>query len=984
MKIDSTAPQINRLIWFLSLLASPVVQDVNAQIVISEFQALNESTYMDPETLSYSDWLEIYNGNPADADLSGYTLTDNLLQPGKWKLPAGLILPAGGFLVIWADGRDSGMHTNFRLNGSGEELGLFSPEGQPVDTVVYPQQRSGYSTGRISSSGVWAVFSSPTPGAPNPDSGFAGIAGEPLFSVPGGFYSSPVSLELSAPSTGGIVRYTVNGCEPDSSSAQWQYPLDISSTAVVRAREFRDNSLPGNTVSRTYFINEPGHDLPVVSISCDPDHLWDPQTGIYVNYMEEWERPCGFELFSSSGEPEIGFNAGLRIFGGTSRQRAQKSLSIHARSRYGTDVIRYPLLPGRKLDEYASFILRNGANDWSGDWRGTLFRDALIHTIVEDRMDLDYQSYNPVAVYLNGAYWGILNIRDKHNENYCGILYGADPDSVDIIKHNQVVSGDDNLYNELMEFLENHDLYSDETYREAAGMIDTDELINYLITEIYSCNIDWPANNHRLWRPQTEGGKWRWMLFDTEFGFNGFQWAPVTTNMFKKALDPDINDYVHTELKAPWATRVFIKMTQNEGFRNRFISMYLSHIYTTYDRDRVYAIVDSLSGRLESEMPRHIARWGSEGGIYDMDVWRQNVEGMKDFARDRPPHAIAHLMETFQIREQDRVNLDLTCTEGGTLVLNGIPLDRTHFSGDFFLGIPVRIDVEPFPGYLFKAWTVTGPGGEVQEQTQSLDMIMDGDLTLEAHMVREDTSIVLRINEILTSNSTGARDDFGEAEDWIEIYNPGEEAVDLGGLYLTDTLGIPGLWEVPRGTPGITTVEGHGFMVLWADDQPSQGPLHLGFKLSREGEQVGLFRKAGDHMILIDSVSYSFMGSNVSLARVPDATGPWVLSDEPTPGAFNFRSGERTAEQGTGELRIFPNPARGEVRIELPEDFMQDARDGSRVTLYSTTGQVVLMMSYQAGETIAMDLSSCKPGLYLVRVVSGKSSLTGQIVLLLK
>ncbi len=1130
---------------------------LEGQILISEFQSLNTTTVKDPDFQAYSDWLELFNAGTSDVDISGYMLTDDLLQPEKWKIPAGQNIPAGGNLLIWADGRDTGLHAGFKLSGSGEWIGLFDPLGAVVDSVVYPAQSPDLSTGRVSSTGRWVVFTEPTPGAPNPDSGLDGYAGKPLFSVKGGFYSLPVDLQVSPAVSGGEVRYTLDGSDPDTTSPLWENSLLLSSTSIVRARVFNEQMVPGITVTNSYFIGEPDHDLPVVSITTDPGNLWDPLNGIYVNYTEDWERPCGFEMFSASGEPEISLNAGLKIFGGTSRSSAQKSFSIHARGTYGEGTIHFPLLPGRDTDQYGSFILRNGANDWNGNWRGTMFRDGLIHTIVENQMDLDYQSYSPVAVYLNGEYWGILNLRDKHNEDFCEILYGADPDKVDIIKHNEVVSGNRERYDEMMNFLENHDLSLEEAYEEAASMIDTEELINYLITEIYSCNIDWPANNHRLWSPRTEEGKWRWMLFDTEFGFNGFQWAPVSTNMFSKVLDPDIDDYVNKGLKAPWATRVFIKMTQNEQFRNEFISRYLSHIYTTYEPERVYGIVDSLSSRLETEMPRHIARWGSEGGIYDMNVWRQNVQGMKDFARDRPPYAIAHLMETFKIQEIDRVKLELECLEGATMILNGIPLNDMVFSADFFRGNPVTLDLEPKPGFLFKGWTIIGSAhlekeyihtgdewsylddgsdqgtgwtvtdfpdqswntgtaklgyGDGNEQTVvsygadpdnrhittyfrktfdvenrdevsllelkllrddgavvylngkeaarsnmtsravnyqttslqsvsgadesayfkysidpeflvngkntlavevhqasasstdlgfdleltgigkeeatellvdtiSFGMILDGDTKIVALMEPQELDIKLVFNEVLASNTSGTVDDFGEEEDWIELYNPGDQAVDMAGLYLTDSLSEPALWEIPTGYPGSTTVEGKGFILLWADGEPGQGPLHLGFKLSREGEEIGLFQKIGDGMVLIDSVSFTPLEADVSLARVPDGTGPWMTFGEPTPGTYNFFTGVGFQEEAVNVLTLFPNPTEGSFTIRLPADCVRTGSYITEVTVISMTGQVILQRSCPEGEEIVLDLSSREPGLYMVRIFTGTRSLTGQILL---
>ena len=672
------------------------MQDVSGQVIINEFQALNTSFIQDPDFQDFPDWIELFNGNDSVIDISGYFLTDNLLVSNKWEIPADTKIQAGAYLVIWADGENVELHSNFRLSGSGEEIGLYNPGGNLIDSVTFGIQQSNISYGRMSGNS-WVFFTDPTPGETNAEEGYAGISGKPIFSTPGGFFRSNVKLDLSYSLPRAIIRVTTEGSEPDSSSMQYVSTLSIATTLTIRARIYENGKLPGKTVNHTYFINVTDHDLPVMSISTNPDNLWDSQHGIYVNYLEDWEKPAGIEYFTPAGETAFSINAGIRIFVGTSRTHAQKSLSVHARNRYGEGAVNYRLLPGRETRVFKSIILRNSANDWNGNWRGTMFRDALIHTIVENQMDLDYQSYQPVVVYINGAYWGIQNIRDKHNEDYCEIHYGADRDSVDIIKHNEVIAGNDVLYNEMMTYLENNDLYADDKYQVTESMIDVDEFINYMITEIYSCNIDWPANNYRLWRSQSENGRWRWMLFDTEFGFNGFQWAPPSTNMFIKALDPDIDDYVNHGLKAPLATRVFIKLTQNETFRNQFVSTYLSHIYTTYDPERVAGIVNALSESLASEMPRHITRWGNEGGIYSKQEWQNNVQGMRDFARDRPPYAIKHLKETFNIREEDRVQLEVFCEEGGNIILNGAPINNDHFSGEYFIGLPLKLEMQTVP-----------------------------------------------------------------------------------------------------------------------------------------------------------------------------------------------------------------------------------------------------------------------------------------------
>lgn len=219
------------------------------QLLVSEFQALNTTTITDPDFQSYSDWLELFNAGGSDLDISDYWLTDDLLQPEKWKIPAGQVIPAGGYLLIWADGRDTGLHAGFKLSGQGEAIGIFSPGGEIIDTVVYSAQRSDFSTGRVASSGRWVLFTNPTPGDSNPDSGFDGISGEPLFSIKGGFYSHPVDLLLSPPSAGG--RSGIPWMAPSlilflpcGRTTSFFPPRPLSVHVFLRSRGFREIRLP--------------------------------------------------------------------------------------------------------------------------------------------------------------------------------------------------------------------------------------------------------------------------------------------------------------------------------------------------------------------------------------------------------------------------------------------------------------------------------------------------------------------------------------------------------------------------------------------------------------------------------------------------------------------------------------------------------------------------------------------------------------------
>ena len=83
------------------------------------------------------------------------------------------------------------------------------------------------------------------------------------------------------------------------------------------------------------------------------------------------------------------------------------------------------------------------------------------------------------------------------------------------------------------------------------------------------------------------------------------------------------------------------------------------------------------------------------------------------------------------------------------------------------------------------------------------------------------------VNEVLAVNDSTIADELGEYDDWMELYNVGDEAVDVGGLYITDTLSQLTRWQIPIGHPDSTTIQAKGFLVLWADGEPDEGVLHL-------------------------------------------------------------------------------------------------------------------------------------------------------------
>ncbi len=141
---------------------------------------------------------------------------------------------------------------------------------------------------------------------------------------------------------------------------------------------------------------------------------------------------------------------------------------------------------------------------------------------------------------------------------------------------------------------------------------------------------------------------------------------------------------------------------------------------------------------------------------------------------------------------------------------------------------------------------------------------------------------LLRINEVMASNATSLADPQGQFDDWLEIYNAGDVAVDLAGMWLTDDPAEPTQWKFPAKA---AVVAPKGYLVVWADGDVGDTGLHASFRLSAPGEQVCLF--AADGRTLIDSLTFGEQTADISYGRFPDANDALLFFSEPTPGKAN-------------------------------------------------------------------------------------------------
>jgi len=179
-------------------------------LFINEFVASNTSTCGTSQ-----DWIELYNPGERWIDISGYYLTDDLDDPQRWQIPEGTGIGEGAFRLFYASGAGTGNHTNFGLSSSGEEIGLYSPEGVLIDSVIFPAQETNRSAGRQPDGyGAWFYFEEPTCDESNGEGVGQLITAPPDFSLPAGYYIEAQALILSSPVPEAVIRYTLDGSEP--------------------------------------------------------------------------------------------------------------------------------------------------------------------------------------------------------------------------------------------------------------------------------------------------------------------------------------------------------------------------------------------------------------------------------------------------------------------------------------------------------------------------------------------------------------------------------------------------------------------------------------------------------------------------------------------------------------------------------------------------------------------------------------------------
>ena len=875
---------------------------------------------------------------------------------------------------------NSSFHTNFKLSSAGDTVLLTSAGGSQLDVFEAGPLERDISAGRQPDGqpGYW-LFARSTPGMPNTSRAFPQSAIRTIsFSHPGGIFSDPFQLQINGIEAGDTVYYTLDGREPVTSDSVYTHPITIDGNTVVRARLFNANLLPGK-VRTISLIRRTSPVLPIVSIVTDPYNLFDYNYGIYemgphaspdfpyfgANFWQEWERPVHIDLIEPDTSRRFSTTAGIKIYGNYSRGNPQKSFAFYARGEYGAKEFAYPLFPNLPFTSYQAFVLRNSGNDWNI----SQMRDGLMTSLVAET-GIELQAYRPASVYINGEYWGVLNLREKINEHFLAAHGKADPHQIDLLEFNgNVILGDADHYWQMINFISTNSLAVKQNYETVKGMMDIRDYIDYQISEIYYDNWDWPGNNLKYWRPKTTEGKWRWILYDTDFGFGLWTLENYKKNTLSFALETNGPDWPNP----PWSTFLFRNLILNEEFRNEFINRFADMMNSLFAYKRVQEYIDRFAGILKNEMPLHFDRWG--GSVY---AWNQEISNLKTFALYRPTYMRQYIREMLAPAGHDSLRVTVNDAAAGMVRVNTLFLNTFPWSGIYFKNIPVPIAALPHPGYRFVRWE--GPVADVNSVTTTVTLTAK--TTIKAVFEPDHSGIPpVVINEInYHSPSTLFTDD------WIELYNTSLQQQDISGWVITDSDSAH-RYVIAQGT----VLPPRGYLVVCRDlslfrtlhPTMTNSIGNLGFGLSGSGDCVKLFNQAG---ILVDSVQY---GTSYPWPEEPDGDGPtlertnpfsnnslaenWNASQNPggTPGTRNSLTdipSLETSKEAPEITELYPNPATDHVFIR----FNVYKTERVRITVHDMQGRLIRTLhddDFLPGKHEIFWMLSAneqQPGIYLV------------------
>ena len=987
--ITATAIDGSEVVGECSLtIESPVTASAE-NIKINEIMSANVDVYRDPST-NFGSWVELYNPTDKGILLGGLYVTDDASNLKKHRLIDNYgALPAHGFAILNFDHfevftKDSYRQIDDKLDCDGGTI-IVSDGENILAEMTYPEAISRISYARTSDGGEeWGTTDNPTPGASNATSAFAQRQLKaPEVDIPAKLFSGTLNVNVTIPE-GATLRYTSDGGTPTlkNSKTSADGKFTVSNSKCYRFRLYQDGMLASPVVTRTYIKNNGNEPFPIISLVTDKGNILEGEYSMFeysehgrpgngqdtkYNGNMDWDRPVNFEYITTDNECVISQECDFSVCGGWSRAWSPHSFKLKAGKAYdlnntfayqffGSEKDNPSVENGKGYLKHKTLQIRNGGNDTN-----CRIKDAAMQQIVASTsLYVEHQAWQPVHVYINAEPYAVLNMREPNNKHYGYANYGIDTDLMDqfeVCADSGYVqkAGTKDSFNKWYELAKTAS--SEESYNEICKLVDIDEYINYMATELYLGSDDWPHNNVKAYRDQNDG-KFRFVLFDLDFAFNRDK--PFDDFFSERYFGfNELKGYDYSKNKSIKGNRltkeievvsIFKNMLQNETFRKKFIDAFCVITGSVFEPTRAKKIV------------KDMATYLSKGGYVYPD---NTVSGINDGLSSRQSRMLTQLKNCSYMNLGSKIAQEVTLSsniEGASILVNGMEVPTGKFSGKLYS--PITLKATAPAGYRFAGWKTSD--GNCVSGSMEYEMPASGNVKLTAvwekaadDKLSDFADAPIKINEVSAGNDMLVNELF-KKDDWVELYNTTDVDLNVNGLYISDNADKPTKYQISAPTDKAAIIPAHGHLIVWCSKREAQSQIHANFKLGNDEGALVLISSSDEFVAnnsayfdanpqmkeFADTLHYGPMAYDQTVGRFPDGGNSYYL--------FNHQTIAYANSIQPSDIFIGMDVISEEIETGITEVAADKTNRQSSVTYYTLNGVFV-----------GKSLSSLPRGIYI-------------------
>lgn len=751
------------------LLGVTSLNRLQSQVVINEFCIANYSDYA--ISGEFEDWVEFYNPTGAAVSLAGYYLSDNILNPMKYQIPAGVTVPANGYKIILISGHGDyepaflgQTNTNFKISQSkGEELVFSDASGNVLESydfdVISPNQ-TNQSYGRLpNGSGPMVIYTNPSQNAVNSGPTATAYAIRPTISIQAGYQAAPIAVTLATTEPNSTIYYTTNGQTPTNGSTVYAGPINISTTTVLKAIVYSSTAgiLPSFVETNTYFFGADQHTVPVVSISGNTlDGGWNGNELTTI------------EFFDQNGVFVVEGHGDTNEHGNDSNAYGQRGFDYIDRDALGYDAeVEAGVIHTSSRQSYQRLIFKAAANDnYPFSNGGAHIRDAYVHELsLLGNLHLDERKTESCIVYINAQYWGVYEIREKVDDtDYTDYYFDQPAGNVDFLKtwgatwtEYAAAPGfnPQTQWNTLVNFITTNNMATQANYDYVLTQYNHMSLIDYFILNGYTVCTDWLNWNTAWWKgtdPLGDARRWRYALWDNDATFGhyiNYTGVPST----QPTADPcqiEGEGNVGGQGHIPVLNALF----DNPDFFADYIQRYAELSNTIFSCERMIEVLDSMILVIDPEMARQCQRWGG-----NVNTWNNNVQSLRDFIQARCASEIVGGIEdcydvtaynvTFQISGVGDIQVGET-----ELSPYELPWSGTYF-GDLAIDLQALMDsMTTGPCSSFLGWEIISGTGTLSNPSDPItELVVSSDVVVQANFGTPASGPIVITSDVLPAGS---------------------------------------------------------------------------------------------------------------------------------------------------------------------------------------------------------------------------------------